>query len=918
MEAISQPSRTLRFGVFELDPRAAELRKHGVRIRLQEQPFQILMLLLEHPGEVVTREALRQKLWTSDMFVDFDRNLNKAMNKLRLALGDSAESPCFVETLHRRGYRFIAPIQSDDPLSPSAVPAAAEALSHWSPSLPDRRRNVPGLVKPSSVKLAFVLRSWFPLGAAIVIVLAAIFFLRVRPAWNVMGSSPSVVPRRSVAVLGFKNLSGRADQAWLSTALSDWLTTELSAGEQLRTIPAESVARMRLELSVADIETLGKESLMRIGKDLGTDLVIVGSYATLGKEPGGQIRLDLRLEDTRTGEALEAISETGSESRLFDLISHAGDRLRTKLGIRAVTREQAVEVAVALPSNHDAARLFSEGLAKLRVFDALAARDLLQKVIDIEPTFALSYSALASAWAGLGYEERARLNAKRAFELSSSLPRAERLLVEGQYHETSKEWEKAIEIYQALFDFYPDSLDYGLALAISQTSGGHGRDALATTEALQKLPTPLGDDPRIDLVEADAAESLGDFKRDLAASSRAAEKARSLGASLLVAPAQIERAWALANLGRVEEAASAASEAEKIFASTGDRRGVARSVNFRGIVLQNQGNALAAKQKYESALSIYREIGNKKGVADELDNLGDVLFALAELDASRKSYEQSLAAHAEIGNQDGVALAKGALGPVLLALGDHEGAKRSSQESVTICQRIGDRSKAAIGLAGVGSALRMEGNLEESRKYESHAVSMFEQIGDTQSAARFQLILSELLIDEGKAFEAVSLARKSVDEFERKKLPRDEALANAVWARALLSEGDEEHARSAIHKAVALTGTYRDRNVELLVDLTAAQVRASSGHLEDRIGAEKNLQKLLQEASTRGYAGYVLEVRLALGELEMLSSAASARRHLETLQKESTEKGFGLIVQKVTKLLNPPRVSQGLSQNRAN
>src|SRR5437764_12972245 len=237
MRAAQGAFRTKGFGVFEIDPRAAELRKHGVRIRLQEQPFQILMLLLEHPGEVVTREALRQKLWTYDTFVDFDRNLNKAMNKLRLALGDSAESPRFVETLHRRGYRFIAHIQSDDPVSLSAVPAAAEAL-RWSPSQPDRRRNIPASVKSSSVRSFYVLRSWFPLGAAIVIVLAAMVFLRVRPASNVMGSSPSVVPRRSVAVLGFKNLSGRSDQAWLSTALSDWLTTELSAGEQLRTIPA--------------------------------------------------------------------------------------------------------------------------------------------------------------------------------------------------------------------------------------------------------------------------------------------------------------------------------------------------------------------------------------------------------------------------------------------------------------------------------------------------------------------------------------------------------------------------------------------------------------------------------------------------------------------------------------------------------
>ena len=588
------------------------------------------------------------------------------------------------------------------------------------------------------------------------------------------------------------------------------------------------------------------------------------------------------------------------------------------MGIEAVTQQQAAEVAVALPSSHEAARWYSEGLARLRVFDALAARDLFQKAIAIEPKYALSYSAFASAWAALGYEDQARQNAKRASELSATLPRPERLLVEGRYREVSRDWEKAIEIYRALFDFYPDSLDYGLALANAQTSGGHGRDALATTEALHRLPSPLGVDSRIDLTEAAAAESLGDFKRDLAASTHAAEKARSLGASLLLAPAQIERAWALNNLGRLHEASAVASEAEKIFAAAGDQRGVARSINFRGIVLQNEGDAIAAKEKYERALAIYRELGNRKGVADELDNLGDVLFALADLNGARKSYEESLAVDTEIGNQDGVALAKGALGPVLLAAGEHEEAKRISQESVEICQTIGDRSKAAIGLAGVGSALRMEGRLDEARNYEIKAVSMFDQIGDSQSAARFQLILAELLMDEGNPAEAVAIARRSVVEFERRKMPRDGSLAYAVLARALLNLGNSARAQMAADKAISLREAYHDRIVELMVELTGAQVHAAIGHADDRTQAEQELQKLVQEATQRGFADYALQARLALGELEMLSNPANGRQLLEAVQKDSTEKGFGLIAKKAAQVLNSTNSSAELSQSRAN
>jgi DNA-binding winged helix-turn-helix (wHTH) protein len=107
----SETPRLLRFGVFEVDPRAGELRKSGLRIKLQDQPFQVLIILLEHPGEMVTREELQRRLWPADTFVDFDHSMNSAVKKLREALRDQAENPRFIETLHRRGYRFIAPVE---------------------------------------------------------------------------------------------------------------------------------------------------------------------------------------------------------------------------------------------------------------------------------------------------------------------------------------------------------------------------------------------------------------------------------------------------------------------------------------------------------------------------------------------------------------------------------------------------------------------------------------------------------------------------------------------------------------------------------------------------------------------------------------------------------------------------------------
>src|SRR5262250_2395394 len=150
MRAVESPSRTRGFGVFEVDLRAAELRKHGVRIKLQEQPFQILSLLLEHPGEVVTRDELREKLWPAHTFVDFDRSLNKAMTKLRAALGDSADSPRYVETIPRHGYRFLAEVHSrfEDHLGYPQAATVAGGLRIPAPTLSPVHKDGQRISKP--------------------------------------------------------------------------------------------------------------------------------------------------------------------------------------------------------------------------------------------------------------------------------------------------------------------------------------------------------------------------------------------------------------------------------------------------------------------------------------------------------------------------------------------------------------------------------------------------------------------------------------------------------------------------------------------------------------------------------------------------------------------------------------------------
>jgi DNA-binding winged helix-turn-helix (wHTH) protein len=207
MEATDRTRRT-RFGAFDVDLRSGEVHKHGIRLKLQDQPFQVLSLLLEHEGDVVTREELRRKLWPGDTFVDFDNGLNSAIKKLRLVLGDSAEHPRFIETLPRRGYRWLAPVECDrDIASVQVAPPANET------------------VPASKVRLRYAAALS---GIAFLCVLALTFFaLDVGKLRTRLLSRAVPVRIQSVAVLPLENLSHEPEQEYFADGMTEELIKSL-------------------------------------------------------------------------------------------------------------------------------------------------------------------------------------------------------------------------------------------------------------------------------------------------------------------------------------------------------------------------------------------------------------------------------------------------------------------------------------------------------------------------------------------------------------------------------------------------------------------------------------------------------------------------------------------------------------------
>jgi len=898
MQIAGSGLRTKSFGAFEVDLKSAELRKRGIRIKLQDQPFQILTFLMEHAGDLVTREELRQRLWAAHTFVDFDRSLNKAMTKLRSALGDSADSPRYIETIPRHGYRFLAEVHSsDDPHGiaepPHSAEQQAEPLLRSSQPVGEHSQGRFWLGLPAG-------RSFYaiPLILLTSLVLVGGYLLIHERVARGVSASPAPA-RRSVAVVGFRNLSSDPQNVWLSTALSDWIMTELSAGEQLRTIPAESVVRMRMELALPDVDSLGQDTLGRIRKNLGTDYVVVGSYAELGAKSEGQIRLDLRLQDTRSGETVGAFSESGTEAHLSDLISRAGERLRQNLGVRAVTKEEAAEAATAVPLKAETAKLYSEGLKKLRDFDALAARTLLTKAVAAEPDYAPSHAALATTLLQLGYDGQAIAEAKKAFDLSGNLSRAERLLVEARYREVSRDWEHAIEMYRALFEFFPDNLEYGLNLVSAEVAANRWKDALDTIGALRALPAPLRDDPRIDLSENDAARSLGDTRRAEAALERAAEKARAAGTSLLLAKARREQAWLFENSGREEEVEGAVNEAMQLYVAANDHRGVAAVATLQAIALERQGDYLGARSKYGESLMIYKQSGNKVSLGAEYDNIGDILLFLGDAGGAQKSYEEALDTYHEIGDQNGVALAKIGLGDVFLLQGKLGVATSMYAEAFDICSQLGSRNRQALALAGLARVQQFEGQSTDAQKKESDAVAILEEVGNKTEAERVRMAMAELLLDEGKATQAEAIARRSVAVLEEKKALRSAALAKLVLAKALLGRGRPDQAREIVSQVATSSAHSQDRELELRAEVLSAQIAALTGGQAETKNAIQQLSRIAASATAASFLDVAFQARLIEGQLQMNAGDQQAgRAGLLGLQSDSSKAGFAVMARR--------------------
>ena len=681
--------------------------------------------------------------------------------------------------------------------------------------------------------------------AAIVLVIAGVWAWQSRIVSNQADTTrapnaapaPADVVRPAVAVLGFRNLAGREDAQWLSMALSEMLTTELAAGERLRTIPGENVTRMKTELALADADAYASETLARIRQNLGAELVVSGSYVTVGDGEGSSLRVDVRLQDAREGQTVSVVSEMGRASELLDIVSRAGSRLRERLGVTAA--DDAVRASQ--PGSPEAARLYAQGLTQLRRFDALGARSQFEQAIKADPRFPLAYSALASAWSALGYDSRAKDTAGRAFELSGSLPRADRLLVEATFREMSSAWKEAIAIWQTLATFFPDDVEHALRLANAQIASGAAKDGLTTIESFRKR-FPKTADPRLDLAEAQAADTLSDFKRVQTAAAAAGAAGEVLGARLLVASARLREGGAALRQGQVDRAVTLFEEARRIYADAGDKAGVARTLNNLASAISDGPDPKRTRALYDEGLAVARTIGEQDLVARFLNNIAVQERRAGNLQTSLKMNQESLAIRREIGDRTNAAISLNNIGNVLLDLGDLQGASRHYEESASMSREIGDRRGLARALYNHAESLKLQGEIARARAAYDESLMIRRGIDDPASVATSLYGVGHIAAVQGDLSAAERLLTEALDMDRRLDRRRPMAYSTYQLGEIAFMRGDMTTAKQRHQEALAIRTALGEKG-------TAEESRSAHAAIALEEGRAAEAESLASEAA---------------------------------------------------------------------
>ena len=762
------------------------------------------------------------------------------------------------------------------------------------------------------------------LAAAVLAAAAALLWRAPLPGGADAAPPLAEAPRRAAAVLRARAASGEErDAPWLGEYLAERVEAELAAGDGLRMLPGEVRARVERERSETDAPAGGLRDAF------GADLLVAGMWSTRD----GQLSLSLAAREATSGTEIATAGAEGPDGDPADVAARGSRGLRERLGLAAPGDAETAGLRAGRLSSLEAAREYGAGLVAVRGFDALGARAAFERAVAVDPSHPLARAALARALSALGLDDRARKEAQRAFDLSASLPDAQRLAIEAQLRESAREWPRAVEVRREQRARAPDDPEHVIDLAEALVALGNPNEAL---RALEAAGPPVVADPRFAMAESRADLAAGLLDRAQAAVDAAVRLAQQRGATLLQARARLLEAQVLRTRGALEAAVAAGGEAARLFRVGGDRGSVARAlrhsadvrryqgqlvearrlaeesldvaravgevgtastaVNRIASVLQEEGQLAASRLRYEEVRSMAPEIGDRELEATAMNNIGVSWWLAGDLVSARRQLEGALAFFRRIGGKRGLSFTLFNLGFVLVDRGELDAAARAFEESAALSRELTQPSLTGMAVFGQGQVALASGDLALARRRHEEALAIRRGLDERGRVADSQLALAALDLDEARVDAAEPLLAAVVEEFARQSRRDREALARALFAELLLARGRFDEARLEMDRAVALAAPTEFRPVQTTVAIASARLLAR----RDGVAAAAAARAAQELAERSGHVLLALEARLALGEIERSLGRADARERLLAIADEARTRGLGRIATRAT------------------
>ena len=447
-------TRKTRFGAFEVDLRSGELYKHGIRLKLQDQPFQVLALLLERAGDVVTREELHQKLWAADTFVDFDTGLNSAIKKLRDVLADSADEPRYIETLPRRGYRFIAQVENGNLPAPIPIEIRLATVPPVTPKpeLPNKRR---------IIVVAAAVTAFFTVAALV--------------TWRVFFARPALTGSDVILLASFVNKTG---DPIFDDSLDKALEIKLTESPFLSLLPNAGIRETMRTMRHDPNERVTQELGIEMCKRKGLKAVVVPEIAAFGSK----YLITLEAIDARNEKPIARQQEEAeTKDKVVAALGKAASELRRQLGESLGSLEKYnAPLDLATTSSLEALQAYRAGLTPYRSGKPREAISFFERAVELDPKFCSAYDMLGGAYHGIGDEQASRKNFARAFELKEGrLTQEENFLITATYYwNITGNLEKEYAVLVLYQQAYPRSVNAANLLGINYLERGKNEEAL--------------------------------------------------------------------------------------------------------------------------------------------------------------------------------------------------------------------------------------------------------------------------------------------------------------------------------------------------------------------------------------------------------------------------------------------------------